>query len=236
MMTATVDRWLPTRAARALQSAGIQTLADHTVRVPRRRRWWAAVPSLGARSARQIEEFFAAHPALTERARALVVVPQTAIAPWEHLVVPQAIDGSRGLPGAAGHLHPPLVTTTRQSRPGWVCGRSGDPARLPHRSGAADAVGDPRARQGAVIADDRRCRGVPRLLAWPIAAGALGRPGAAAHVRGMAPFPGTAGAALRRLCTVRDRSAVSLADRAPLYAGQPLRRRASRGNGPWRRP
>lgn len=81
MMTATVDRWLPTRAARALQSAGIQTLADHTVRVPRRRRWWAAVPSLGARSARQIEEFFAAHPALTERARALVVVPQTAIAP-----------------------------------------------------------------------------------------------------------------------------------------------------------
>ncbi|CAN7673756.1 phage integrase family protein [Variovorax paradoxus] len=96
MVTDAVDRWLPTRSARALQNAGIRTLADLTVRVPRRRRWWAAVPGLGARSARQIEAFFAAHPALTERARALVVMPRTETAPWEHLVVPQEVDGSRG--------------------------------------------------------------------------------------------------------------------------------------------
>lgn len=47
MVTDAVDRWLPTRSARALQNAGIRTLADLTVRVPRRRRWWAAVPGLG---------------------------------------------------------------------------------------------------------------------------------------------------------------------------------------------
>ncbi len=68
-----VDQWLPLRAARALQAAGIATLADLTVRIPRRRQWWTAVPGLGPASARQIEAFFAVHPALTERARALIV-------------------------------------------------------------------------------------------------------------------------------------------------------------------
>ncbi|MDP9606094.1 UNVERIFIED_ORG: site-specific recombinase XerD [Variovorax paradoxus] len=96
MVTDSVDRWLPTRAARALQTSGIRTLADLTLRVPRRRRWWAVVPGLGARSARQIEEFFAANPELTERAWALVVAPRTEISPWEHLIVPQEVDGSRG--------------------------------------------------------------------------------------------------------------------------------------------
>jgi len=96
VVTDAVDRWLPVRAARALQDCGIRTLADLTVRVPRRRRWWATVPGLGARSARQIEEFFAANPVLTERARALVVTLRTEISPWEHLIVPQEVDGSRG--------------------------------------------------------------------------------------------------------------------------------------------
>lgn len=68
------------------------------MRVPRRRRWWAAVPRLGATGARQIEAFFAAHPDLTQRARALVAVasPQD-LSPWEHLVVPEEVDGSRGI-------------------------------------------------------------------------------------------------------------------------------------------
>ena len=92
-----VERWLDTRSAAALRAAGIKTLADLTVRVPRRRRWWAAVPGLGARGARQIEAFFATHPELTERARALVAVasPQD-LSPWENLVVPEDVDGSRG--------------------------------------------------------------------------------------------------------------------------------------------
>src|SRR5262249_47019556 len=68
-----------------------------TVRIPRRRRWWAAIPGLGTASARQIEAFFAAHPQLTERARALVVVdaPED-IVPWERIVVPHEVDGSQG--------------------------------------------------------------------------------------------------------------------------------------------
>jgi site-specific recombinase XerD len=91
-----VDRWLPTRAAHALKNAGIETLVDLTLRVPRRRRWWAAIPGLGVGSARRIETFFAEHPALTERARALVKIPATQTSPWETLVVPEDVNGSRG--------------------------------------------------------------------------------------------------------------------------------------------
>jgi hypothetical protein len=48
-------------------------------------------------SARQIEAFFAAQSALTERARALVVVvtPEPVV-PWESIRVPHGVDGSRG--------------------------------------------------------------------------------------------------------------------------------------------
>lgn len=92
-----IAQWLHPRAVRALQAQGIKTLAALTVRIPRRRRWWVAVPGLGAAGARRIEMFFAAHPALTERARALVVVePSQSIVPWEHIAVPHEVDGSRG--------------------------------------------------------------------------------------------------------------------------------------------
>ena len=37
-----IGLWLDARAVAALRAAGIDTLADLTVRVPRRRRWWAA--------------------------------------------------------------------------------------------------------------------------------------------------------------------------------------------------
>jgi hypothetical protein len=98
-----VERWLAPRAAAALRAAGIKTLADLTVRVPRRRRWWAGIAGLGARGAQGIEAFFAAHPQLTERARALVAVaaPED-IAPWERIVVPHEVDGSRWAPCSAG--------------------------------------------------------------------------------------------------------------------------------------
>jgi site-specific recombinase XerC len=92
-----VAQWLAPRAAAALHAHGIKTLAALTVRIPRRRRWWNVVPGLGAAGARQIEAFFAAHPQLTERARALVVVdaPED-IVPWESIVVPHQVDGSQG--------------------------------------------------------------------------------------------------------------------------------------------
>lgn len=92
-----VDRWLSPRTARALQAHGIKTLAALTVRIPRRRRWWAAIPGLGAAGARQVEAFFGEHPELTERARALIRIDQPDdVAPWERLAVPSELDGSRG--------------------------------------------------------------------------------------------------------------------------------------------
>jgi len=91
------ERWLPVRLVLALHAAGIRTLADLTLRVPRRRRWWVGIAGLGSTGARHIEAFFARHPSLTERARALVTVNQAQdLAPWERLVVPDDVDGSHG--------------------------------------------------------------------------------------------------------------------------------------------
>lgn len=76
---------------------GLRTLADLTVRIPRRRRWWAAIPGLGATGARQVEAFFAAHLHLTQQARALVPVgAQPDVVPFERLYVPHEVDGSHG--------------------------------------------------------------------------------------------------------------------------------------------
>ncbi|MDN7592073.1 phage integrase family protein [Burkholderia seminalis] len=92
-----IDQWLPARVVAALQAHGIRTLADLTVRIPRRRRWWTAITGLGIAGARYVEAFFAAHPALTERARALIAAEPTGdIVPWEQLRVPHEVDGSHG--------------------------------------------------------------------------------------------------------------------------------------------
>ena len=92
-----VALWLPANLVRPLHAAGLRTLADLTLRVPRRRRWWSAIVGLGPAGARRIEAFFAQHPALTERARALVTVnPAQDLLPWERLIVPEVVDGSRG--------------------------------------------------------------------------------------------------------------------------------------------
>ncbi|RQV15059.1 integrase [Burkholderia cenocepacia] len=97
VITDTLEAWFPPRIVAALQAHGIRTLADLTVRIPRRRRWWAAITGLGIAGARRIEVFFAAHPALTERARALIVVaPTDNIVPWEQLRLPNDVDGSQG--------------------------------------------------------------------------------------------------------------------------------------------
>jgi site-specific recombinase XerD len=96
-ITDDIGLWLSERSVRSLKAHGISTLADLTVRVPRRRRWWVAVPGLGVTGARQIEAFFAQHPQLVERARALIVRnAQQEVQPWEMLVVPGEVDGSRG--------------------------------------------------------------------------------------------------------------------------------------------
>lgn len=89
-----IDVWLLPRTVGALRDHGIKTLADLTVRIPRRRRWWIAIPGLGARSAHRIEVFFAAHPALTERARALVVETPAPVMPGEKIHLPHEVDCS----------------------------------------------------------------------------------------------------------------------------------------------
>jgi len=96
-ITDDIGLWLPARAVATLRAHGIATLADLTVRIPRRRQWWKAIPGLGPASARRIEAFFALHPALTERARALVVgSPTSGIVPWEKIRLPHEVDGSTG--------------------------------------------------------------------------------------------------------------------------------------------
>jgi hypothetical protein len=80
-----------------MKAHGLRTLADLTVRVPRRRRWWIAIPGLGATGARQVKAFFAEHPRLTDAARALVAIATPAsVAPLERLYVPDQVDGSQG--------------------------------------------------------------------------------------------------------------------------------------------
>lgn len=96
-VTDDVGRWLPARIAGAIKAHGLKTLAELTVRIPRRRRWWTGIPGLGATGARQVEAFFAAHPQLTASARALVPIgTQRDVVPWERLYVPHEVDGSRG--------------------------------------------------------------------------------------------------------------------------------------------
>ncbi|WP_237578182.1 hypothetical protein, partial [Klebsiella pneumoniae] len=44
----------------------------------------------------QVEAFFAAHPQLTERARALIpIIQPSGIVPWEQLRLPNEVDGTR---------------------------------------------------------------------------------------------------------------------------------------------
>ncbi|CAN5475763.1 phage integrase family protein [soil metagenome] len=96
-VTDDVQKWLAPRMARALRAGGIKTLADLSVRIPRRRLWWTGIAGLGAVGARQIEAFFASHPQLTERARALAPMQAaTDVVPWEVLRLPQQLDGTQG--------------------------------------------------------------------------------------------------------------------------------------------
>ncbi|UVA81895.1 MULTISPECIES: site-specific integrase [Pandoraea] len=92
-----IEMWLPRRAVAALHQNGVTTLADLTVRIPRRRQWWKAIPGLGPASARAIETFFADNRSLTDRAHQLITAePRDSVVPWERLRLPHEVDGSRG--------------------------------------------------------------------------------------------------------------------------------------------
>lgn len=93
-----IGLWLLPSAVAALRAQDIHTLADLTLRIPRRRQWWAKIPGLGVHGARRIEAFFAAYPELTARARALIATePRGAVVPWEQIGrLPHEVDGSQG--------------------------------------------------------------------------------------------------------------------------------------------
>ncbi len=96
-ITDDIGQWFAPRVVKALRAHGIDTLTDLTVRIPRRRGWWHSIAGLGMASARRIEVFFAAHPALTERARALIALPSSKVMqPWEQFCLPHEVDGSKG--------------------------------------------------------------------------------------------------------------------------------------------
>lgn len=96
-VTDDVHQWLGVRTSASLYRAGIKTLAELTLRVPRRKMWWRGIDGLGVQGARRVEAFFAQNPELTERARALLPGPlQPNIVPWESIRLPQDLDGSLG--------------------------------------------------------------------------------------------------------------------------------------------
>lgn len=92
-----VRRWLLPRVAAALEAYGIHTFAELTVRVPRNAAWWREIPGLGPSAAHAVEDFFAAHPELTARARALIAAERSSdIRPLERQRELEDLDGSRG--------------------------------------------------------------------------------------------------------------------------------------------
>lgn len=99
-LTDAVGAWLPPRLARTLCAARMRTLAELTVRVPRRRVWWRDIAGLGRAGAQQVEALFASHPALTRQAWALVQRIQPLhddeIVPWERQHPVPELDGTHG--------------------------------------------------------------------------------------------------------------------------------------------
>jgi site-specific recombinase XerD len=121
LITDDVALWFSRPIVLALKAHAISTLADLTVRVLRRRRWWAAIPRLGVTSARRIEAFFAAHAELTERARALINATATQpVAPWERLQLPEELDGSRGTFRANAAVCTLSATNDYQAVQAWL--------------------------------------------------------------------------------------------------------------------
>lgn len=99
-----VSLWFDARAVSALAAQKIRTLADLTVRIPRRKMWWVGIEGLGARGAAKITAFFAANPELTAHARSLIgPVLRGDVQPWELLRLPSQLDGSAGQFRAPAH-------------------------------------------------------------------------------------------------------------------------------------
>jgi hypothetical protein len=137
LLTHAVERWLPHAPRNALKNAGIETLADLTLRVPRRRRWWAAIPGFGVGSARASKRSSRTSGIDAEGEGARGDSRCTQTSPWETLVVPEDVDGIARTRSARRwpRARCPPPTTTRPYRPGSNCRtprpRSAPTARRP---------------------------------------------------------------------------------------------------------
>ena len=224
-VTDDVERWLPMRTARAIKAHGLRTLADLTVRIPRRRRWWTAILRLGATGARQAEAFFAAHPQLTERARALVPIgAQQDFVPWEKVCVPSEIDGSKGTfraPKATSTLD---ASNDYEAAQDWLSLHESIATQRAYQKEAELLILWAVVERGRAIVftNDRGRRG---LSCVPSASGTMGnvdRSIALTRVARMAPLHRWTLGALGGLRLVGDRCNVPLADPAALCRGQPV--------------
>ncbi|WP_321927589.1 phage integrase family protein [Paraburkholderia guartelaensis] len=94
-----VDRWLTPRTARALAVAGIGTLGELTLFIPRRRRWWQPVAGLGATGAHAVTAWLDAHPELRQRASQVIAQSHGTghlLPVWSLASLPATLDGSQG--------------------------------------------------------------------------------------------------------------------------------------------
>ncbi len=143
--------------------------------------------------ARQVEAFFAAHPQLTERARALIpIIQPSGIVPWEQLRLPNEVDGSQGNFRAPRNACTLNATNDYEAvqAPAGAARDCRHTARLSQGGCAANPVGHRRTRTGAIIPDHGRCNRVPGLCPAPDPARALGGATSTTRFGGMAPFSG----------------------------------------------
>jgi integrase len=110
-----VSKWLIERTANALTNAGIYTIAELVVHMNRRRMWWRSIDGLGRQSAKNIQTFFDAQPALSRQAASLLshlranerspwqrAITESKslsveVVPWTDVQHSKQFDGSRGV-------------------------------------------------------------------------------------------------------------------------------------------
>ena len=93
-----IERWFSPKIVAALRAKKIHSLAELTLRTPRLRGWWHAIPGLTPSLATEVEGFFAANPKLTAMARDLLAkeTGTSEIAPLERQSLRHELDGSQG--------------------------------------------------------------------------------------------------------------------------------------------
>lgn len=121
-ITDDVGQWFSARITKVLREFDVKTLADLTVRIPRRKMWWVKIDGLGKVLAKQIEQFFSDHPELTSQARAIVLRHQVepAMTPWESFVVPFELSGTHGTYRAPLKICSMDARTDRDAVSAWL--------------------------------------------------------------------------------------------------------------------